>query len=290
MNMKSIWKGAISFGLVNIPVKLYPATQQSTLKFQMVDKSDSGRIRYRRINENTGKEVSSENIGKAIVLTSDLTLPEGKIVSKPQDEKKPAEEEAEDISMEYRRGDTVILTASDFLKAEPERSKIIEVNHFVDEKEINSIYYENSYYIEPELHGEKAYALLREALQKSGKIGVGQFMLRNTATLALIKPVNEVLVLGRLHYAEEIRSTQGLSLPPKSLVKSNEIKMALMLINQYSEPFDIHKYRNEYVNSLLKTVRDRATGKETKVRKLKVKETDDLIKQLKASLARNRAS
>ncbi len=160
----------------------------------------------------------------------------------------------------------------------------------MEEKEIDPVYFENSYYIEPENSGEKAYALLREALKKSGKVGVGQFILRTTATLALIKPLDEVLVLCRIRFAEEIRSTTDLILPSKTLVRSNELKMALTLIDQYSGPFDIKKYKDEYTKELLKTIKEKATGKEAKVRRMKIVESDDLIRQLKASLSRNRAS
>jgi DNA end-binding protein Ku len=138
--MRSIWKGAISFGLVNIPVKLYSATQQSNLDLDMLDKRDMGKIRFHRVNENTGKDVPQEAIGKAFNLD----------------------------------GRYIMLDETDFESAAPEKSKIIEINHFIDEKEIDTIYFENSYYIEPEKSGEKAYALLREALNKSGKVGIAQ--------------------------------------------------------------------------------------------------------------------
>lgn len=256
--MRSIWKGSVSFGLVNIPVKLYSATQQSNLNLDMVDRRDMGKVRFKRINENTGKEITMENIGKA-----------------------------------YRyNGDYILLDDEDFEAAAPEKSKIIEVNNFVNEDEIESIYFENSYYIEPEKSGEKAYALLREALAKSGKVGLAQFVLRTSATLSVIKPMKEVLVLSKIRFAEEIRSNEELKLPPKSVVKPEELKMAVALINQYSQPFDIEKYKDEYAASLMKVIEDRASGKKGKVRKMKVtySRTDNLMDQLKASLEKSKAS
>lgn len=256
--MRSIWKGSISFGLVNIPVKLYSATQQSTLNLDMVDRRDMGKVRFKRINEQTGKELTMENIGKAYKLN----------------------------------GDYILLDDEDFEAASPEKSKIIEVNNFVKEDEIDTIYFENSYYIEPEKSGEKAYALLREALSKAGKVGLAQFVLRTAETLSVLKPLKDVLVLSKIRFAEEIRSTEELKLPPKNVVKPEELKMALSLINQYSQEFDINKFKDEYAAALLKVIEQRASGKKGKVRKLKVSYTapDNLMDQLKASLTRSKAS
>lgn len=256
--MRSIWKGSISFGLVNIPVKLYSATQTSTLNLDMVDRRDMGKIRYRRINELTGKEITAENIGKAYKYN----------------------------------GEYILLEDEDFEAAAPEKSKIISLNHFVKEEEIDTIYYENSYYTEPEKSGEKAYALLREALNKSGKVGIGQFVLRTAETLAVLKPMNELLVLSRIRFAEEIRSAEEIKVPAKTIVKAEETKMALALINQYTDSFDISKFRNEYSAALMKVIEERASGKKGKVRKLRITHTttDNLMEQLKASLARSKAS
>ena len=256
--MRAIWKGSISFGLVNIPVKLYAATQQSTLDFDLVDKRDMGKVKYKRVNENTGQELAPENIGKAYMYNSDYILVEDE----------------------------------DFEAAAPEKSKVIAINSFVGEKEIDTIYFENSYYLEPEKSGEKAYALLREALHKSGKVGLAQFILRTSETLSILKPKDNVLVLSKIRFAEEIRSVEELKLPAKSLIKPDEIKMALELVNQYTVPFRIEKFRDEYSAALRKVIENRATGKKSKVRKLTVTyaKTDNLIDQLKASLERKKAS
>ncbi len=256
--MRSIWKGSINFGLVNIPVKLYSATQQSNLSLDMVDRRDMGRVRFKKINELTGKELTTENIGKAYKLDSDY----------------------------------ILLEDEDFEAAAPEKSKIIEINHFIKEDEIDTIYFENSYYIEPEKAGEKAYALLKEALAKSGKVGLAQFVLRTAETLSVLKPMKDILVLSKIRFAQEIRSVEELKVPSKSVVRQEELKMALSLINQYTEPFNINNYKDEYAAALLKVIQDRATGKKGKVRKLKVRHTtaDNLMDQLKASLSKSQAS
>ncbi|NEW82984.1 MAG: Ku protein [Mariniphaga sp.] len=256
--MKAIWKGAISFGLVNIPVKLYSATEQSNLDLDMVDSRDMAKIHFQRVNENTGKEVKYENIAKAYMLD----------------------------------GTYIMLDDEDFEAAAPEKSKIIEVNHFIDEDEIDTIYFENSYYVEPEKSGEKAYALLREALTKSGKVGIAQFVLRTVEALTVIKPLDNILVLSKIRFAQEIRSRDEFKLPSKSVVKPAELKMALSLINQYTQPFNIEKFKDEYANALLKVIKAKASGKKGKVRKLTLvpDKTGDLMQQLKASLSKTKAS
>lgn len=256
--MRAIWKGAISFGLVNIPIKLYSATQQSNLDLDMVDSRDMARIHYQRVNENTGKEVKFEDIGKAFMLKDKY----------------------------------ILLEEADYDEVAPEKSKMIEVNHFIDESEIDTIYFENSYYVEPEKSGEKAYALLREALTKSKKVGIAQFVMRTKETLTVIKPMGNILVLSKIRFAEEIRSTEDFKLPAKSVVKPAEIKMALDLIKQYTQPFNIEKFKDEYAKGLMKVIKAKAAGKKGKVRKLKIvhEHTDDLMAQLKASLSKSKKS
>lgn len=255
--MRAIWKGSISFGLVNIPVKLYSATQQSSINLDMVDKRDLARIRYLRVNENTGREVAWENIGKAYKIKDNY----------------------------------ILLEDEDFEKAAPEKSKIIEVNHFVNEKDIDTIYFENSYYVEPEKSGIKAYALLREALLKSGKVGVAQFVMRTAETLTVLKANTDVLVLSKIRFAEEVRSTEDLIVPNKKEVRPEELKIALTLINQYTQEFDITKFKDEYAATLKKVIEAKASGKSPKVKKLKIspQKSQDLMEQLKASLNKKKA-
>jgi DNA end-binding protein Ku len=256
--MKAIWKGAISFGLVNIPVKLYSATEQSSLDLDMVDHRDMSHIKFKRINEDTGKEVTWEHIAKAYNLDDKY----------------------------------VLLEPEDFEAAAPEKSKIIQVEHFVDEKDIDTIYFENSYYVEPEKSGVKAYALMREALAKAKKVGIAQFVLRTAETLTVLKPRGNVLVLSKIRFAQEIRDPDELKLPAASEVKPAELKMAMALIKQYTGPFDIEKFKDEYAAALLKIIKAKAKGAKRKTPKLKVVHTksSDLMEQLKASLNKSKAS
>ena len=213
--MRSIWTGAIGFGLVNIPVKMYSAVQGSELDLDMLDKKDNANIKFKRVNEHTGKEVAWENIVKGYKLDDRY----------------------------------IVLTDEDFEKASPEKSKIITIEEFVNEHEIDGMYYETPYYLEPEKSGAKAYALLRDALQKTGKVGFGSFVMRNKEGLVLIKPKEEVLVLNRIRWAQEIRPTADLNIP-RTTSKPAEMKMAIELINQLSGPFDIDKYKDTYTDEL----------------------------------------
>ena len=251
--MRSIWSGAIGFGLVTIPVKLYSATEESSLNLDMLDKKDQAHIRFKRVNENTGKEVTWENIVKAY---------------------------------DYE-GKNVILTDKDFESASPEKSKYIDIFQFVKEEEIDSIYFEKPYYVEPDKTGTRPYALLREALKKAGMAGVGSFVLRNKEHLAVIKVYEDVIVLNMIRYEQEIRDYKELKVPDTSEAKPTELKMALELIKQMTEPFDISQYKDTYTEQLMKLIKAKAKGGKAATPKLTVvhKETTDLMDQLKASLS-----
>ncbi|HYE56015.1 MAG TPA: Ku protein [Chitinophagaceae bacterium] len=249
--MRAIWTGAIGFGLVNIPVKLYSATQSSSLDLDMLDKKDHSNIKFQRVNEKTGKEVAWENIVKGYKYN----------------------------------GEYVVVTDEDFKKASPEKSKIIEIAQFVDESEIDTIYYETPYYLEPEKTGAKAYALLRDALEKSGKVGLGTYVMRTKETVAIIKPMDDVLVLNKIRFAEEIRDHKDLKLPDEK-AKPAELKMAMALIDQLSGPFEIEKYKDTYTDQLVKLIEAKAKGKKITAPAMKVvhSKSRDLMEQLKASL------
>jgi DNA end-binding protein Ku len=251
--MRSIWTGAIGFGLVNIPVKLYSATQSSTLDLDMLDKKDHENIQFKRVNAKTGREVPWENIVKGYKLPND----------------------------EY-----VVLEKKDFELASPKKTKTIEITDFVNEDEIPVLYYETPYYLEPEKSGVRAYALLREALQKTKKVGVATFVLRSKETLAILKPDEKVIVLMMIRFSEEIRDSGELNLPAKAEVKGNELKMAISLIEDLSAKFNVDKYKDEYSAELMKLIKAKAKGKKIKTPTMKVvhNKTTDLMAQLKASL------
>jgi DNA end-binding protein Ku len=251
--MKAIWTGAIGFGLVNIPVKLYSATQHSELDLDMLDKKDLSNIHFKRVNENTGKEVPWENIVKGYKYKS-----------------------------EY-----VILEDEDFKEASPKKSSIIEITDFVKEEEIDSVYFENPYYLAPEKSGGKAYVLLHDALEKSKKAGIGSFVLRNKEHLCVLKPTGGVIVLNTLRYAEEIRDASELTIPKAGKPKPTELKMAMTLIDQLTGPFNLRKFKDTYSAELLKLIHAKAKGKQPKAHpalKVTHRKTEDLMAQLKASL------
>ncbi|MFC0518641.1 Ku protein [Mucilaginibacter angelicae] len=250
--MRSIWKGSIGFGLVSIPVKLFSAVQTSSLDFDMLDSRDHARIRYQRVNENTHKEVPYDKIVKGYKLDEDY----------------------------------VIMDEQDFEDAAPEKSKVIEIESFVDIADVNPMFYETSYYTEPDTKNNKAYALLIQALTQSKKAGLARFVLRSTECLCIVHPLKNVLVVTRIRFAQEIRDTEDLNLPDKIDVSKKELDMGLTLINQYAEDFDVSKFKDEYNDELLKIIEAKSKGKHAKVKKLKPRKTgsDDLYDQLMASL------
>src|SRR6195952_4504551 len=250
--MRAIWTGAIGFGLVNIPVRLFSATEDSNLDLDMLDKKDHAKIHFKRVNEHTGREVEWGNIVKGYDLD----------------------------------GKYVILTDEDFEKASPEKSKLIEITEFTKTEEIDPVYYESPYYLEPQKSGVKAYALLREALKKSGKVAVGSFVMRSKATLCVLAPQDKVIVLNRIRFSQEIRDAEELSLPAISEIKPAEMKMALALIDQLTGKFDIAQYKDTYADELMKLIRAKAKGKKPSASPLRVvhSKSTDLMSQLKESL------
>lgn len=250
--MRPLWTGAIGFGLVNIPVKLFSATESSSLDLAMLDKKDHSNIKYQRINEKTGKEVKWENIVKGYMVGSKY----------------------------------VVLDDKDFEKANAVKTKVIDISEFVDAGEINSVYYETPYYLAPDKTGVRPYALLREALLKTNKVGIATFVMRNKENLAILRAEDDVIILNRIRFPQEIRDTGELNLPKKSEVKPGELKMATTLINQLSGKFDISKYKDTYTAELMKVINAKAKGVKLKVPEMKVvhSKATDLMEQLKASL------
>lgn len=249
--MRPLWTGAIGFGLVNIPVKLYSATQGSELDLDMLDKKDNAAIKFMRINEKTGKEVKWENIVKGYLLNDKY----------------------------------VVLDDKDFEKAAAVKTKTIEISDFVLQEEIDSSYYETPYYLVPDKSGSRAYALLREALKKTGKAGIASFVMRNKEALATLRVSGDVIILNKIRFAQEIRDTKELAIPAAT-VKPTELKMAISLVNQLSGKFNISKYKDSYTADLLKLIKAKSKGSKVATPHLKVvhNKTKDLMEQLKASL------
>lgn len=250
--MRSIWKGSLGFGLVSIPVKLYSAVQTSSLDLDMLDSRDHARIRYMRVNEHTKKEVPYDKIVKGYKLNDDY----------------------------------VIVDEQDFADAAPEKSKVIEIESFVDIADVNPMFYETSYYTEPDTKNNKAYALLVQALVKSKKAGLARFVLRSTESLCIVHPVDDVLVVTRIRFGQEIRSTEDLNVSKSVSISKKELDVGMALINQYAEHFDVSKFKDEYNDELLRVIKAKSKGKRATVKKLKPQKAtgDDLYDQLMKSL------
>jgi DNA end-binding protein Ku len=252
--MRAIWTGALSFGLINIPVRLYSATAtEDKLDLDMLHKTDLSPIRYARVCRADGQEVPYEDIVKGY---------------------------------EYRKGDYVVLTDEDFKKASPRKTKTIDIMDFTKESDIDTIYYEKPYFLEPDKGAEKAYALLREALKKSKKVGVAQFVLRNREHLGVIKPYGNAILLDQLRYSEELRKPESLNVPKESKASSREIEMALSLIEHLTASFKPEKYKDTYTQDLKKMIAAKAKGKKIVSKEKEPVDTEvvDLIAMLKKSL------
>jgi DNA end-binding protein Ku len=260
--MRALWTGSIGFGLVNIPVRLFSATADSRLDLDMLDKHGHANIRYARINANTGKEVAWENIVKG-----------------------------------YKYNDEyVVLTDEDFEKVNPKKSKMIDISEFAAESDIDTTFYDTPYYLEPAKGGEKAYVLLREALKKSGKVALGEYIMRTKETLCVLKAQRDMLLLLKIRYAEEIRDYSELNIPKDVEIRPAELKMAQTLINQLTpKKFSLDKFKDTYDEELMKIIEAKAKGKKVTQPRFKIvhSKSKDLMEQLKASLgtgARKKAS
>jgi DNA end-binding protein Ku len=251
--MRAIWSGAIGFGLVNIPVKMFSAVQDSNLDLDMLDKHDNSHIRFKRVNESTGKEVQYADIVKGFK-----------------------------VGRKY-----VILDDEDFEAAAPKKSAVIEIEEFVAVTDIDVTYYEAPYFLAPDKGGERSYALLREALADSGKIGIGTYVMRGKEHLCAMKSTEDVILLHRLRFAEEIRDTSELDLPDSRGVKANELEIAKSLIDHMTnKKFSIAKYKDTYHKDLMKIIKAKAKGSFVPEPKFTIVKSNakDLMAQLKASL------
>jgi DNA end-binding protein Ku len=222
--MRAIWTGSISFGLVNIPVKMFSgAVSHDGLDLNMLHKKDHERIRYAKICRKDGKEIPYDDIVKGY---------------------------------EYKDGDYIILTDKDFEKADAKKTQSLEIKQFVDEKEIDSRYYDKPYYLEPDKKADRAYALLREALTKSGKVALVKFAMRARDNMGAIKPIGNALVLNQMRFPADVREFGGLKLPAKDKAKKEEIDMALALIDQQNKPFIPEDWHDTYTEELEEIIQE----------------------------------
>jgi DNA end-binding protein Ku len=225
---RGLWKGAISFGLVNVPVELFSAEKRSSeLDLTMLDKRDLAPVGYKRYNKSTGEDVPWAEIVKGY---------------------------------QYDDDKYVVLSDEDFRRANVEASKTVDIQAFVDLKDIPPIYFETPYYLAPGKRGEKAYALLRDAMRKAGKAGIATVVIRTRQYLAAVMPQDDVLIMDTLRYADEIKGVEELGVPNGTLqqkVSAKEIEMALRLIDDMSEKWQPEKFKDSYRDDLMARIQEK---------------------------------
>lgn len=256
--MRPIWSGVIGFGLVNIPVRLYsPAPEEGRFDFDYLHSIDHSPIRYARVCKKEEKEIPYEDIVRGIK-----------------------------IGKKY-----VVLTDEDFSSANMTKTQTIEVVHFASKDEIDHIFYEKPYYLEPENKGAKAYAVFREALIKSKKVGIAKFVLRSREHLATIEPYEDIIILNQLRYASEIASPGRIKLPKVESLPREEMKMATEIIQKFTRPFNPKKYKDAYSEDLMELISKKAKGITPKPKGKTPEPTNvnDLMAQLKASLSKGKS-
>ncbi|MBW3544402.1 MAG: Ku protein, partial [Bacteroidetes bacterium] len=236
----------------------YSATRQRRLDFDLIDRRNHARVRSKRVNEATGEEVPYGEIVKA-----------------------------------YKYNDQYVeLSEEDFERAEEEKSRVIQLNAFVAEKEIDEIYFKKPYYLAPEEGNKTGYGLLRDAMRRSGKVGIATIVMRGKEDLAVIRPMGDALVLQKLRFGDEVKDPAALPLPPKVDIGGQQLEMAEALIQEFSADFDIRDYKDTYTEKLMKTIEAKAKGmKKPAARKVAMMptKTKDLMAQLKASLEKQQA-
>jgi DNA end-binding protein Ku len=220
-----IWKGAISFGLVHVPVQLYPATQSEKVGFNLLDKRSMDPIGYKQINKNTGKEVTRDNIVRGF---------------------------------EYEKGKYVVMTDAEIRAANPESTQTVDILAFVDAPEISFLSLDTPYYLAPDRKGEKVYALLRDALKDTGKVGIASVVLHNKQHLAALIPVGPALALNTLRWGDEVRDFSEFKFPDEDTKKAGvtpkELEMAKRLIDDMSDSWDPSKYHDTFRDDIMALV------------------------------------
>lgn len=225
---RTIWKGAVSFGLVHIPVALVPATTSQGIDFDWLDKRSMDRVGYKRINKTTGEDIDSENIVKGV---------------------------------QYEKGHYIVLSDEEIKSAHPKATQTVDIVAFVDAKDISFLYINTPYYLTPDRRGEKVYALLRETLIQTGKVGIANVVLRNKQHLAVVMPLGKALVLNTLRWADEVRGVEYLELKDEALnadLNQRELDMAKRLVEDMSEPWDPTQFKDTFQDQIMELVERKA--------------------------------
>lgn len=233
---RALWKGAISFGLIHIPVDLFSAENSNQIDLDMLDKRDFSPIGYKRVNKKNGKEVEWKDIVKGY---------------------------------EFEDNQYVVLSEEDVKRANPEATQTINIMAFIEASEISPLYFEQPYYLTPGKGGDKVYALLRETLKKSKKVAIGQLVIRVKQHLAALIPIGDMIVLNILRYADEIRPMKDYKLPDtkasKNAISSKEVQMAMSLVEGMTEKWNPENFKDTYRDDLMKLIQKRIKSKQTKV-------------------------
>ena len=257
--MRAIWKGSISFGLVNIPIALYPATRKEELKFRLLRATDHSPVNYKRVAEADGKEVPWEQIVKGY---------------------------------EYEKGKFVVLGDKDFKRVDLEATQTVDIQDFVDVEEIDPMYFYKPYYLEPQKGGDKAYVLLREALADGKKVGIAKVVIKTRQYLAGVKAMKHALVLELMHFAEELSDAEKLNVPKQLAPGKREMDMAKALVESMSSKWDPEKYHDDYREALLEVIEEKVEsgGKDIETKPKEKKPSTkviDLVAVLQQSLAQS---
>jgi DNA end-binding protein Ku len=256
--MRAIWKGSISFGLVNIPIALYPATRKEELKFRLLRAKDLSPVNYKRVAEADGKEV-----------------PWGEIVK----------------GYEYEKEKFIVLKDEDFQRVDLEATQTIDIQDFVDVEEIDPMFFYKPYYLEPQKGGDKAYVLLRNTLAQSNKVGIAKVVIKTRQYLAGVKAEDGVLILELMHFAEDLAKSDKLNVPKKLELGKRELDMAKALVDSMSSKWNPEKYRDDYRDALMEVIEEKVESGGKKIEeKPKQKKAStkviDLVAVLQESLAK----
>jgi DNA end-binding protein Ku len=249
-----MWKGSIAFGLVNIPIELYSAVRDHRPRFRLLHAKDESPISYERVCQSEGKPVAWEDLVKGY---------------------------------EFQKGQFVVLTKDDFKTAALEKTKTIDILDFVDPKEIDERYFETPYYLQPGKGADRAYGLLREAIEKSGKVGIAKIILRDAQHLAAVETIGDAIVLTMMRFADELAELSDFRFPKTGTVRPGEMNMALQLIDSLSAKWEPEKYTDEYKENLMRVIQAKLKGKKPRLQDRETPhgaEVVDLMSRLRASL------
>jgi DNA end-binding protein Ku len=252
---RALWKGSISFGLVNIPIELHTAVRDTRPHFRMLHASDKSPVRFERVCIRDGHPVAWEDLVKGF---------------------------------EYEKGRFVVLTKDDFKAAAVEKTRTIDIVDFVKSEEIDDRFFETPYYLTPAKGGERAYALLREAIRESGRIGIAKFILRDAQHLAAVEVIEQALVLSVMRFSEELADESQFEFPARTDVRKSELDMAKALVDSLAAEWDPKKYTDQYRENLMRIIKGKMKGKHVELKpeaEPRQAEVVDLMERLRRSLA-----